>query len=472
MISRDISVDKEKSLRRTLLGALVVCALCIAAVVTGCMENQIEPYEAKISLDAESFDADPFITDWFETIAQCAKRSPEFADPVAARAYAYISIAMYESLRSGYSDKSPSLSSVLFDCSSFPQVDSTKRYHWLVVANSAIAGVAKHMFRYAPTDVQNDLAARENYVYDGFQQRFSDDNALRRSVEFGKTLAQSINAYADADGIGQYEQNPYATDFVPTSDPSCWHPNNSDGKSLLSQWGSLRPFLIRRSEIKEQLNPGPFPTFSTKQGSVFFKAAVDTYTRYTSLRPEDRAAIEFWGDEATSDRAFSTHMITVVARLMRGQSYSVRFASDVFVRLALGMADASIATYSVKYTYPLIRPSTYLSQHANPSVKPDGVIDNIVVPPCPEFCSTFMAMSESACSVLSGFFPADVKITDRWKSVGAQSERGYAGFSNMLAEIRATQFGNGSHYGFSVEAGSKIGTSVSAISSQRFPVRR
>lgn len=472
MISRDGNVNTEKNLRRTILGAVTAFVLCMASVFTGCMENHISPYESGTSLDAESFDADPFVTDWFETIAQGAKKSPEFADPIAARAYAYVSIALYESLRSGYSDKPPALSTVLLECPSFPQADSTKRYHWLVVANSAIAGVAKHMFRYAPADVQNELVTRENSVYDGFQRRFSDDNALRRSVEFGKTLAQAINAYADADGGGRYEQNPYATEFVPTSDASCWQPSNSDGKSLLSQWGSIRPFLVRRSEIKEQLDPGPFPSFSTKQGSLFFKEAVDTYTRYTSLRPEDRAAIEFWGDEATSDRALSTHMITLVARLMRGQSYSVRFASDVFVRLALGMADASIATYRVKYTYPLIRPSTYLSQHANPSIKPDGVFDNIFVPPCPEFCSTFMAMSESACSVLNGFFPADVKITDRWKTSSSQSERGFSGFSNMLAEIRATQYGNGSQYAFSVEAGSKIGTNVSAIYSQRFPVRR
>lgn len=435
--------------------------------ISGCMDNPVLPYSITLPRDAAVFDADPFVTDWYEALARSAQQTPEFVDPVAARAFAYISIALHESLRQGYPEASISLSRTLNGCGTFPQTDTTQRYHWLVVANSAVSGVAKHMFRHAPADARASIADREEKVYTGFAQRFSDTEALRRSVAYGRSLAQAINEYADADGIGEVEKDPYGTEFTPTQDPACWHPGNDDGKVLLSTWGSMRPFVVSSKEMDKDLDPGPFPVFSTVKGSPFFKTALDSYTRYTALRPNERAAIEFWGDEASSERSLSAHMVALAVQMMRGQIYSVRFASDLLLRLTLGMADASIASYKSKYAYPLIRPSTYISQHINPSTKPDAIIEKLVVPPCPEYCSTFMAMSEAACAAFNGSFPADVKIADKWRGAGFPNERGYSGFRDVLAEIRSTQMGNGLHYAFSVDAGSTIGSTVARIHAQR-----
>lgn len=443
-----------------LVGFLPLC-------VSGCMDNPVLPYSIVIPRDADAFDADPFVTDWYETLARSAQQTPEFVDPVAARAFAYISIALHESLRQGYPESTVSLSRTLNACRAFPQTDTTLRYHWLVVANSAVAGVAKHMFRYAPADARSSINDREEKVLQGFAQRFGDTESLGRSVAYGRSLAQAINEYADADGIGEVEKDPYGTEFTPTQDPACWHPGNDDGKVLLSKWGSMRPFVVSSMEMDKDLDPGPFPVFSTVKGSPFFKTALDSYTRYTALRPNERAAIEFWGDEASSERSLSAHMVALAVQMMRGQIYSVRFASDLLLRLTLGMADASIASYKSKYAYPLIRPSTYISQHINPSTKPDAIIEKLVVPPCPEYCSTFMAMSEAACAAFNGSFPADVKIADKWRGAGFPNERGYSGFRDVLAEIRSTQMGNGLQYAFSVDAGSTIGSTVARIHAQR-----
>ncbi|MFM8179555.1 MAG: hypothetical protein ACKOAG_10295, partial [Candidatus Kapaibacterium sp.] len=435
--------------------------------LSGCMDDSVLYSPVPAPRDAEAFDADPFVTDWFETLARGAQQTPEFVDPFAARAFAYVSIALHESLRQGYDEETESITRVLNNGRPFPPSDTTQRYHWLVVANSAVAGVATHLFRHAPPEVRARISEREAFVYEGFAGRFSESATLRRSVDYGKNLAKAVIAYADADGIGTYEKDPFATEFTPTQDPSCWHPGNDGGKALLSSWGSMRPFLLTSSEVGTVLDPGPFPAFSTAHGSTFFTTAMESYTRYANLRPDDRAAIDFWGSKSSSAGSLSAHMVGIAAQMMRGQMYSVRFASDLLLRLTLGMADASIAAYKAKYAYPLLRPSVYIAQHINPSTKPDAVIDKLVVPPCPEYCSTTMAMSEAACAAFAVSFAGDVKISDKWRGAGYPVERGYVGFASVLAEIRNAQMGCGLQYAFSVEAGSKTGTAVARLHAAR-----
>jgi hypothetical protein len=447
-----------------------VCVVMLAALlhVNSCTEAPTVPFSYNNPLDADGFDADPFVTEWYDVCSRSAQQTPQFNDAIASRAYAYISIALYESLRQGFTDSSQSLAAVLNDVPEFPRADiRAKRYHWLVVANSAVSKVAQHMFRMAPAPVLAGIRDHESKIHSDISARFFDVQTLQNSIDFGSQIGDAVVRYASADGAGNSELNPFADEFVPGADSSSWHPEPGDQRAQLVNWGSVRPFVLRGTDVETELNPGSFPVFSTKPTSEFFNAALTSYTNFSSSQPSDRAIVYFWGNEAQSEHAISTHMVLIATQLLKAKPRSIRFAAEFMVKLSLGMADACIATYRYKYAYPLIRPTVYISRYVNPSWKTDATIDGLFVPPSPEYCSVLMAVSEHACSVFSSTFGATVSLTDRSREDVMSTVRDYFGFNQMLNEVRTAQLRSGLQFPFSIEAGSKVGKGISAIHAQR-----
>ncbi len=453
------------------LGSIVLlwCVVIVGLVqMNGCTDAPTAPFSYSNPRDAQSFDADPFVTDWMDLCCRSAQQTPQFSDAIASRAYAYISIALYESLRQGFADTSQSLSATLNDTPVFPQADvRSKRYHWLIVANTAVAKVALHMYRMAPAPVLARIQEREAGIYADISARFPDMQSLRNSVDFGGRLADAVIEYSAADGAGNSVLNPFDEEFVPTADSSCWQPEPSDPKAHLAQWGSLRPFVVRKDEMQSELNPGTFPAFSTKPTSAFFTSALTSYNNFTSSQPDDRDLVAFWGNEAQSENAISTHMMSIATQLLRAKPNSIRFAAEFLAKLSLGMADACIAGYKTKYRYPLMRPTVYIARYVNPSWKTDSAIEKLFVPPCPEYCSVLMAVSEHACSVFSSYFGANVSMTDRSRENNLRVVRDYFTFNQVLAEVRGAQLHSGLQFPFSVDAGSKLGKGVASVYARR-----
>ena len=91
------------------------------------------------------------VYDWFYLSFQLTQQTPGFSPPVAARAFAYMSLALYESVVPGMPGYQ-SLAGQLNELSSLPWAQPDEPLHWPTVANAAMATMTRMMFSNASAE--------------------------------------------------------------------------------------------------------------------------------------------------------------------------------------------------------------------------------------------------------------------------------------------------------------------------------
>ncbi|HRI18712.1 MAG TPA: hypothetical protein PL196_09330, partial [Burkholderiaceae bacterium] len=84
-------------------------------------------------------------TEWFALALQITQQTPGFSPPVAARALAYVGLALHESVAPGMA-QGASLAGQLEELSSLPLAQPDEALHWPTVANAALAAMTRMMF--------------------------------------------------------------------------------------------------------------------------------------------------------------------------------------------------------------------------------------------------------------------------------------------------------------------------------------
>lgn len=75
---------------------LIVAVLCVLQF--HCSDPIVEPDPFPTAYDGARFDTDLLVTTWYDCATRCIEEHASFADPIAARVYAYMGIALYQSL--------------------------------------------------------------------------------------------------------------------------------------------------------------------------------------------------------------------------------------------------------------------------------------------------------------------------------------------------------------------------------------
>ena len=82
---------------------------------------------------------------WFDLYLRLVKETSGFAPPVAARAFAYAGITLYEAVAPGMLGYQ-SLAGQLNELTPLPQPMAGRSYHWPTVANTALAEITRKLF--------------------------------------------------------------------------------------------------------------------------------------------------------------------------------------------------------------------------------------------------------------------------------------------------------------------------------------
>ena len=135
----------------------------------------------------DDFDAE-VPTAWFDVARTLVQSTPGFTPPVAARAFGYTGIALYESVVAR-------LASTPVAGQGAPRPAPLPRrngdLHWAAVANSALASILRSLF---PTTSDANKAAidsLESSFADRFRSR-SSRSTHRRSIEHGRDVARAV----------------------------------------------------------------------------------------------------------------------------------------------------------------------------------------------------------------------------------------------------------------------------------------
>lgn len=319
--------------------------------------------------------------------------------PYAARAYAYVSAAMYDALvaamyyKQQYKRAAPyhvnNTINALVPKSNLPSYPSE---------DAVVAGVATEMMKLL---FPGDQAYIQSKAEQHKRCRLLSGANVRSDIEageaLGKAVANKFVTLARSDRAGaavgnqtiwtQFETECIARNEVP------WMSLESPKRPpMLPLFGKVKTFLFDSVTMVTQIRPVAPPSTSSQQ----FKDELNEVARYAANPTREQIRIaHFWAD-GVGTYTPPGHWNAIAAEDFVLKSFSeVRWARNMAL-LNMSLMDAAIACWDAKYTYFNPRPS-----QINPAIKTVTGVPNF-----PAYISGHSTFSGAAATILGHIIPS------------------------------------------------------------------
>jgi len=277
-------------------------------------------------------------------------------------------------------------------------------------------------------------------------------NAMRRGIDWGRTVAESILQWRSTDGF-----SPPPPAYCGGSEPGQWRPTPpAFAFGLGPQFATMTPWVIK---TPSQFRPAGPPRLNSLRYTADFNESKTTGSVASSIRtPDQTLYAQFW-NSATVTYLWNRTAVSLATE----HNFSLSDNARLLAMLNVAIADGAIACWDAKYTYSFWRPVTAIplaGTHGNPDTDPDsGWTPLIVTPPHPEYPSAHSTVSAAALSVLSVFFGEITSFTvDSYGMPGVT--RSFTDFSSAGAEIKNARIFGGIHFRSSCNDGQSLGVAV------------
>lgn len=387
-----------------------------------------------------------------------------FSPPVASRIYAYSVVAGYEAMQAGYPEYQ-SLSGSLNGLSKPPQPEAGATYCFPLAGINAMLIVGKTL-----VFSEENVETLEEEILQDFQALNMPPDVYKRSLEYGRAVAEHIVAWSKTDRYAETRSLPKFT--IDTKTPGRWRPTPPAYEDALEPyWGTIRTWVLRSPTEVSSDPPAPF---STQKGSEFYAQATATYEAVRNLNDEQIAIAWYWDDNPFASVQFGHlmssrkkispggHWMSITGTACRKAGKNAIESAQAYVLAAVSLADAFIACWDEKYRTNLIRPETYINEHIDPEWTP-----LIQTPPFPEHTSGHSTISASAASALTLFFGDNFAFTDSTEVVFGMEARTFPSFMAAAEEVAMSRLYGGIHYPRGNEAGAKCGREIGRLVSER-----
>jgi hypothetical protein len=386
-----------------------------------------------------------------------------FTPPVAARLYAYTSLASYEAIRFQKAGAS-SIAGKLHGFGKIPEPEKGKSYDYTLAATKAFFTVTRNVKVFSV----DSLKAHEDYVYNLFKEKL-DDSTYARSVAFGDTIARVILARAQNDG---YTLSRGKQKYLGSTKPGQWRPTPPDYLDGVEWcWNTMKTMVL---DSASQFMPPRPPAFSTDTTSTFYKNAREVYDIHKSMTEEQRTIARYWDDnpfviEHSGHLMFGTKKITPGGHWMgitgiaakQSKADAVQVAKS-YALTAIALYDAFIACWDEKYRSNVIRPVTFINENIDKNFVPF-----LQTPAFPEYTSGHSAITASAATVLAQLYGNNFSFQDTSDLRYIGMERKFNSFQAAAAEASISRVYGGIHYRTGIEAGAEQGKKVGQLIIER-----
>lgn len=385
-----------------------------------------------------------------------------FSPVVAARIYAYSSIALYEALRQnqpGYK----SFAGQLNELTDVPSPSEDEVIDYNVAGLHAYLSVAK-----ALVFSEADLEEFRTQAYADLQSKGLPKAVLESSKAYGQKVADHIIAWTKKDN---YAQTRTATKFTVTKDPGRWVPTPPAFiEGVEPNWREIRPMTLDSSD---QFVPLPHTAFSSDKESEFFRQAREVYDAVASNTEEKLAIASFWDCNpyvmhqqghlmfATKKITPGGHWMGIVGLASRKAGLDMVATAEAYAMTAIALFDGFISCWDEKYRSNLIRPETYINRYIDPEWVPA-----LQTPPFPEHTSGHSVISSASTTILSHLFGNNFAFSDSTEVPYGLPVREFSSFKEAASEAAISRFYGGIHYmpaiDYGVEQGTKVGEHILA----------
>jgi membrane-associated phospholipid phosphatase len=258
-------------------------------------------------------------------------------------------------------------------------------------------------------------------------------------------VAAAVLAWAATDGYAALHDCPY----TPPKGPGLWEPTPpAFAPPLEPCWGRLRPLVLAAGDA---CTPPPPPAYSDDPGSAFSASGLEVYTTSVTLTEEQRTIAHYWADLPGTMGTPAGHWVAIVGQLARTEGLSLMAAAEGYARVGLAVADAFIGSWSIKYTYNLLRPETYITRRIDPIWLP-----LLVTPGFPAYTSGHATQSGAAATVLTDLFgvhPFTDTLHQDHDLEPPLAPRSFGSFDEAAVEAAMSRLYAGIHYPFDNQHG-------------------
>ncbi|SOD88311.1 PAP2 superfamily protein [Spirosoma fluviale] len=407
-------------------------------------------------------------TQWAALQLKLTKTTAGFTPPVAARAYGYAGLTLYEAVVPGVTIRR-SLVGQLQGLTALPQAESGKVYNWALSANAAEATILRNLYPTTSAANKTTLDSLETALQAAFKD--TDETVNQRSIEFGKKIASAIFDWSKSDGgDAGYGRNFPASYSVPTG-AGLWQPTENGQKiPMQPYWGQNRTFVKANNELPM---PKPLP-YSTDTKSATFGQYMDVYNKSKSLTQTEKEIAVWWADNPAETFTPPGHSYNIARIAALADKANLAKAVETFARTGIAVADAFTLCWRCKYTYNNMRPYTYVRLAIDPNWIPFWP-----APPFPGYPSGHATQSSSAATVLTALYGENFAFVDnshvsRVKDATRNVEfkaRSFTSFTQAAQESADSRFYGNIHTKQDNETGltegKKIGANVNALAWQK-----
>ncbi len=384
-------------------------------------------------------------------------RHDVFSPPVASRIYAYSTVAAYEALVPGHPEYQ-TLAGQLNGLTPVPQPESGKTYCFPVASARALMNVGRTLIF-----SESDMDSLQADVMADFARIGIPKDVFDRSIAYGDQVAAHILAWSKTDNYAQTRSA--AKWSVDVKNQAVWQktpPNFED--ALEPYWNTIRPWVLK---TPDQFPADPPNPFSEDKTSPFYKGALEVYDICKNATEEQKLIGWYWDDNPSATDVAGHFMIkrkkitpgghwmNIASTVCRANKIDMITSADIYVRVALSLADGFISSWHEKYRANVIRPETYINRYIDRDWRP-----MIETPPFPEHTSGHATISAAAATALTHQFGEPFAFTDSTEVMFDLPARSYKSFMDAAREVADSRMYGGIHYRLGNEAGTRNGQKV------------
>jgi hypothetical protein len=391
-----------------------------------------------------------------------------FSPPVAARIYAYMSVAGYEAAV----HRDPqyiTLANQLTGLEPVPQPQQGVEYCYELASVQAMLKVGRTLvFSEDKMDV----------FYDKIMQEFRDtgmpDDIFERSIAYGTQVADHVVAWSGKDN---YKQSRSFPKYSILDDPATWKPTPPAYMDAIEpHWNKIRTFGL---DSAGQFKPKPPTAFSTDKTSTFYKEALEVYDIGINLTQEQREIASFWDCNpfvmnvkghvmfATKKISPGGHWMNITHVACSKVNADFVRAAEAYTLVAISLFDGFVSCWDEKYRSKLIRPETYINQYID-----ENWVPLLQTPPFPEHTSGHSVISGAAAVTLTKLFGDNFAFTDSTEVEFGLTARNFKSFEEACNEAAVSRMYGGIHYRPAFELGLVEGKAVGNYILSKIKTRR
>jgi hypothetical protein len=376
-----------------------------------------------------------------------SKRTGGITPPVQARIFAYMGLALYESVVGGM-PRNASIARSLHVVARVPENHGSKS--WPLVASAAMAEVMRGLWGDATNVAEQNIAdidSLEQQIADSFDLQGS---LARRSIEYGHAVGAAIYEASLGDGEDRAYLTNFPGDYVPPLCDGCWEPTASGQLAMQPFWkDDMTPFVLTPGDCG---GDGP-PAFSTTPGSLAYDEAYEVYATRNNLTAGQAVIARFWADGPGTING-PGHSLSTTGQILQVMNANLAQAAETYARVGLAVGDAVYAVWWSKYTYNWIRPVTYINRYIDPAWT-----TLLPTPPFPEYTSAHSSQTSAAINTLIGLW-GDVGYTDHTHDADGFAPRTFASLTASMNETAISRLFAGIHFRSAISEGIDQGRCV------------